>query len=176
VSSVPDSTNSSADPPATPGEYLARVGARLGGLPERERREALDELRSHIAERHAGLADADAAARLCAELGTPEGYAAAFLAEYGAPSEPPPAATAGAPRRARLVAGVGLAILALLLVGFGLINALAPPTADPGWLRWRDVGLGRRGWLVLFLASWLLAAAAAGGALALLRRHQRREP
>lgn len=163
----PGSTGSSTSPPGTAEEYLARVAERLQVLPERDRGEILDETRSHIAERYGALPEPQAAAAAMADLGSPEAYAEAFLAEYGMTEE---AFARPSRRLIRSAGGVVLAILAGALLLFGLLNVLTPPSAESVWFIWRDVGLGRYGWFLLFAASWILAGVAAIGAAALLRR------
>ncbi|HSJ14074.1 MAG TPA: hypothetical protein VK939_06650 [Longimicrobiales bacterium] len=154
---------------------MRRVEARLHALPDRDRREILGEIRSHVAERYGTLADADAAAAVTADLGSPETCAEAFLAEYGVTETMSPGF--GQWRRMLLVAaGVALGLAAITFVVFGLLNVLTPPSAGSVWFIWRDVGLGRYGWLLLFGTSLILAAGAGIGAAALLRRGRRPTP
>jgi hypothetical protein len=170
VSSDPGSTISSPDPPKSRDEYLARVGASLSLLPERDRREILDEIRSHVTDRYADLPELEAAIAICDDLGSPEAYAAAFLAEYGVVAANSQASVASGRRALLAAGGTALALMSLSLVVFGLLNVLTPPAVGASWLRWRDLGLGNHGWLFLLTASWLLAAVTGIGAVTLLRR------
>jgi hypothetical protein len=162
---------SSDRPPRSVEEYLARLGERLGPLPEADRREILEETRGHLADRYADVPPERAAEHATRELGTPEEYAAAFLENYGVVEG---AASPAAPGRgARVATFVGVALLATVAATmflFGLIQILTPPWAESVWFIWRDVGLGDYGWLLLALASWSVAAGAAIAARALVRR------
>ena len=87
---------STIEKPTTAAPYLAAVAEALAGLPEAERQELLDDLAEHLAEL---ASDEDAAER----LGTPEAYAAEFLASAGieVPEPTPTAAPSLAGRVAR---------------------------------------------------------------------------
>ena len=104
--------------------YVAAVALALAGVPEAERQELLDDLADHLAE----LAGDEDAGDLAERLGTPEAYAAEFVASAGIevpePTPPTPASLTG--RIAELADGVrGSAALR------AVIEFL--PDLRPGW-------------------------------------------
>lgn len=112
---------------ATPAieAYLRRLARALSSLPEEERREILEETRSHLVERATEIGE-DAA---IAALSPAERYARGFLDERmlsAALADGGPAATFGALLRVgsrRLVGAIGLGVTAFL---FLFAAALAP--------------------------------------------------
>lgn len=169
MSSSPGSTGSSTGPDGPVEGYLERLSAALSALPESDRREIVEETRSHIADRWGDL-DPEAAERAAlADLGPPEAYAAAFLENYDA-GEPPRPGGPGARRVAALVAGVALLGMAVAAGLFGLFQILTIPPSTPGWMTWRDVTLGDRGWALLLVACAILGVVLALAGTALVRR------
>lgn len=165
MSSEADSTRSS-DSVDGVEEYLVRLESRLRALPEEERREILEETRSHVADRYGELPEREAAARVVAELGPPDQYADAFLESFGVAGE----GTRAQARWVALAAAVVLAVFAVVLFLFGVLQAFTPPAAEPVWFIWRDVGLGDYGWIALAIAGWFLSAMAGLGAVILFRQ------
>ena len=142
--------------------FLARFASALASLSPADREDILLETRSHVTERARQRADGSIDAVL-AELGSPEEYARRFLDEAAAlpPSPAPPAAArsgtlaglarlatgplATLPVLALVLAGYGVALLALLLV----VGKLLEPRATGldvvlegrerhVWLAWSD--------------------------------------
>lgn len=176
MSSDRDWTTSSDRPPRSVEEYLARLSEGLEPLPERDRRDILEETRAHLADRYADLSPVEAARTAVQELGDPGDYAAAFLENYGMVKGAADESRRGRSRRlAALAAAILVAGVAATAFLFGLVQILTAPSAKPVWFVWRDVGLGGHGWLLLALASWAVAGGAAVAARG-LGKWARRSP
>lgn len=167
MSSSPGSTGSSRETEATVEAYLDRLSAALSALPDEDRSEIVEETRSHIADRWGRLDDPAAARAALEELGQPEEYATGFLENYGAGGP----AVAGDRGRGRAKAALGFVclLIALLALLWGVFQILTIPPATPGWLTFRDVTFGPRGWLLLLVPSLLVAVGLAWAGLALIR-------
>lgn len=165
MSSSPGSTGSSREAEPTVEAYLDRLSDALSALPDGDRSEIVEETRSHIADRWGGRPEAGRAA--FEELGPPEAYAAGFLENYGAGGR----AGGGDDGRGRAKTALGYLSLAIALLAllWGVFQILTIPPDTPGWLTFRDVTFGPRGWLLMLVPSVLLAVGLTWAGLALTR-------
>ena len=111
-------------------QYIHRLGVALQGLEFREREGILQDYRQHFRDgRENGLDDA----AIAAGLGRPEAVAQAYLEDWAPPA--PPGVLWYRRHLKLFLAGAGVLVLSLLILGFQLgqraVPVSEPPTAPP---------------------------------------------
>ena len=132
--------------------WLDELSAALAPLPRGDREEILAETRSHIADRWGPQDDPAVRRAVVEDLGPPREYARGFLENYDLGE------TENRRRRTAARVSGAVALVAAAVAGLlALQQVLTIPPSTPGWLTWRDVTLGERGWISL-LVAWAIVA------------------